>query len=84
MFLFLHLFEARRLTGDDAVFIRAVGVDEFLFGLLCPLFEHLHKLLKSLADHGAGLAGRGGRTLPEAWRESLKSRGVPSSISLGF
>lgn len=45
-------------TGDNAVFIRAVWVDEFLLGLLRSLLKHPDELLKPLVDHRAGLTGR--------------------------
>lgn len=61
--------KAQKLTGDDAVLVRAVGVDELLLGLLRSLLEHADELLKTLVDHGAGLAGRGGRALSQSWKE---------------
>lgn len=61
-----------RLTGDNAVFIRAVWVDEFLLGLLRSLLEHPDELLKSLVDHRAGLTGRRCWTFFQTWTQSRK------------
>lgn len=51
-------YDKKTLTWDDAVFIWAVRINEFLFGLLGSLLKHPDQLLKTLVYHSTGLTGR--------------------------